>query len=113
DRQVDDAAGRIDGRCERPHVRARTVLPAVAPGLVERLAGTRYRLEFPKLLAGPRAERAGVAGRTLRHFTDGGADDRDVAIDRRRPAVRHANVYDTGFAEALRRPAVGRADRDQ
>ena len=49
-------------------------------------------LELPQLRARAHVERARIAGGPLRHFAARGADDRDVAIDRRRAAVADADV---------------------
>src|SRR5690606_6528595 len=102
DREVDDAAGRVDRGGERPHVRPGAVLPTVAPRFVERLAGLRDGLKLPELLARANIERARVPGRALRHLVDVRADHRDVAVDRRRAAVRYADVDAAAVAESGR-----------
>ncbi len=101
------------GAANAPHVRAAAVFPAVAPRFVERLAGARHGLELPELRAGAHVERARIARRALRHFAARRADDRDVLEDRRRAAVRNADVDGAVRAEAGGRRAGRRVERDQ
>ena len=57
-----------------------------------RLPGLRDAPELPQLLAGDDVEGARITGHVLRHLLSRGTDDRDVAVDRRRAAVRHDAV---------------------
>src|SRR5690606_40125775 len=92
DRQDNCAALEIDRRGEGPHVRAGTALPAIAPSLVERLAGLRHRLEFPQLAAGTHVEATRVARNADRILKSGGANYRHVAGDRDGSAVGDADI---------------------
>src|SRR5690606_32378321 len=65
---------------------------------------------FPARLAGAHVERARIARRALRHLVHVRADHGDVAEDRRRAAVRHADVDAAVFAEAGHRRAGSRVD---
>src|SRR4029453_18789726 len=78
---------------DAPPVRALAGLPrGAAPRVVEGLALLRHGLELPELLAGDQIERSRVTWiRTLPHLRRLRADDRDVAIDRRRAAPRVAD----------------------
>src|SRR5690606_39068514 len=103
DRQDNCAALEIHRRGEGPHVRAGTALPAVAPSLVERLAGLRHRLEFPQLAAGTHVEATRVAGNADRVLESGGANYRHVAGDRDGSAVGDADIDHAVLAESCSR----------
>ncbi len=111
--QVRDPARLVDGCREAPHVRAAAVFPAVAPRVVEPLARARNGLKFPELCARAHVEPARIARRSLRHLAARGADDRNVAIDRRRAAVRHPDVRHAVRAEAGCGRTGRRVDRNQ
>jgi hypothetical protein len=113
DRKVSEASCRVDRRREGPHVRAAAAFPAVAPRFVERLAGARHGLEFPKFRARAHVERARIAGGALRHFAAGGADDRDVLEDGGRAAVRNTDIGRAVRAEARGERSRGCVERDE
>ena len=120
DRDIDDAALDVDRRVERPHVGARAILPAarvvgrvLAPGLVPRLSWLRHGPELPQLRTGDDVEGARVAGRALRNLLRRRADDGDVAVDRRRAAVAHADGHGAIGAEAGSRLPGRGVDRHQ
>src|SRR6185295_728319 len=73
----------------------------------------RHGLELPKFGTGANVERARVAGGTLRHFAAGGTDDRDILVERRRAAVRNADVDFAVGAEAGSGLAGGCVERNQ
>ena len=85
--RVDEPALDVD-REERPHVRARAVLPALAfPRLHARLAGTRHRVERPEQLRPCARPSRGCRrrGRRLgRLLAVVAAGDDDVLVDGRR-----------------------------
>src|SRR6185503_13637980 len=81
------------------------------------------RPELPQLFPGDDVERPRITGHVLRHFLSRGADDRNVAVDRRRAAVPHDAVprkfslrgheNRAVFSESRRWLAVSRVDRIQ
>jgi hypothetical protein len=66
--------------------------PFSSHGVVPELAGQRHGVKVPQLLAGPDVERARVAGLAERDLAGGGAENRDVLVDRRHAVPRHADV---------------------
>src|SRR4029079_15745040 len=115
----------VDGE-ERPHVRARPVLPALAlPGLDPRLARPGHGVAGPEELGrhGVPAADVAVQAEARRLLAVVPARDHDVPVDggRRDEAERtghlaaHAGlqVDRAGFAEALGRLAGLRVQRDQ
>src|SRR5688572_19006291 len=113
DRQIDDAALHIHRREEAPHVRARSILPAVTPRVVVLVARPRNGPELPQLLAGDDVERARIARRPLRDLTSGRADDGDVAINGWRSPVRNTNRDCAFLAEGVHERAARGVNRNQ
>src|SRR6185295_20305283 len=98
-----------------PGVHPGATLPAIAlPRLVTRFAGPWHRMEFPKLRAGSRIVRAGIAWKTeRRRISHVGADHHDVFVNRCRGVIRHDHIDFAVFAESGFDVAVSRIQRDE
>ena len=80
-RDVHDAALLVD-RHRAPIVRAADVLERLLwPGVVAELAGQRYRVELPLLLAGDDVVRANIARRVDKSFARRGSENQQVLVD--------------------------------
>src|SRR5204863_7411278 len=102
----------VERHVPRPHVDAGARAPAVLePRVVPELAGQRHRVEIPEFLAGPDVERPGVAGHAERDLASGGAEDRDVLIDRRDAVPRDADVDRAVAAEPAAQLTGGGVER--